>query len=75
MYGTSKKTVHNFGGSTPNLGDSGHNQNSTGNPHPTGPRKAKSGILFGNSNYREGRNLILNVVFKNSFALSMAILS
>ena len=56
MYGTSKKAVHGFGGSTPNLGDTAPTHHPTGMPPPT-TRKAKSGMLFGNSNYPEGRKI------------------
>ena len=59
VYGTNKAVVEGFGGSTPNLGDS---------PPTVVPssldkqaRKAKSGIIFGNSNtsysYNEGRTV------------------
>ena len=75
MYGTSKKSVPEFGGSTPNLGETHEDGkvkkravSSKKNlqkfltkplqhrgegtiPAQQQPRKSKSGVLFGNSNY------------------------
>ena len=54
VYGTNKTAVEGFGGSTPNLGDTVPMHVPT---NSQGPRKAKSGIVFGHSNisYNEGR--------------------
>ena len=60
VYGTNKAAVEGFGGSTPNLGDSSPSHvpvNGHGGLSGTGPRKSKSGIVFGHSNnisYNEG---------------------
>ena len=49
VYGTNKSTVEGFGGSTPNLLDANTTQDSV-NTAESGPKKSKSGIVFGASN-------------------------
>ena len=58
VYGTNKASVEGFGGSAPNLGDSPPTLVPTSLEKQS--RKAKSGVIFGNSNtsYNEGRSKV-----------------